>query len=278
MRKIILYILILISFSATAYAKPLKFIQLTDIHLSPDGSGARAGINIEKSVEILQNGITAINKIPDIDFVVFSGDNINKANEDDLRTFCEIVGKLNKPYYITIGNHDVFKSNGLGKSKFFEIVRTYNKNQKNKKTCFYFQPDNKFAVVLMEGSHEYIPSKRGSYTEENLAWLNNVLNKFKNKKVIIVQHFPLIEPSDNRSHRILSTVSYFNLLSHHSNVAAILSGHYHSEKITYKDGIAHISTPAFGESPYFYRLIEMDVDKNLKLDIKTELVPLGVLE
>lgn len=274
MRKIILYILILISFSTSAYAKPLKFVQLTDIHLSSDGSGSRAGINIEKSVELLQNAVIAINKISDIDFVVFSGDNINESNEENLRTFCETVAKLNKPYYVTIGNHDVFKSNGLSKLQYFEIVKEYNKNQKNKKTCFYFCPNDKFVVIMMEGSHEVIPSKRGSYSEENLIWLDKVLKKYKSRNAIIVQHFPLVEPSDNRSHRLLSTVAYFNLLSHHKNVVAVISGHYHAGKITEKEGISHISTPAFGEAPYFYRIIEMDTAKNSKVDIKTDLVPL----
>lgn len=273
MRKIILYILILISFSSTAYAKPLKFIQLTDIHLSSDGSGSRAGIDLDKSVEVLQKAIAAINKTPDIDFVIFSGDNINKSNETDLRAFCEITAKLNKPYYISLGNHDVFKSNGLSKSGYVEIVREYNKNQKSKNTHFSFCPNDKFAVVVMDGTHQYIPSKRGSYSEEELAWLNKVLNKYKHRKVIIVQHFPLVEPTDNRSHRLLSTVAYFNMLSHHDNVVAVFSGHYHAGKITEKNGISHISTPAFGEAPYFYRTVEMDINKYSKVEIKADLVP-----
>ncbi|MEI7473582.1 MAG: metallophosphoesterase [bacterium] len=277
MRKLLVFIFMLMLFSNTASAKSLKFVQVTDNHLSINSSDY-GGREILKSTQILENTVNSINQLKDIDFVIFSGDNIDVANEENLRKFCEITQNLNKPYYIGIGNHDVFKTNGLSKEKYFNIVKEYNKNQNNKKPYYYFCPDNNFIVIVMDGVHEIIPSKHGTYTEENLDWLDKVLKKYKNKTAVIVQHFPIVEPSENKSHRTLDPEGYFNLLDHHNNVATIVSGHYHTANVIQKNGIYHISSPALAEKPHQYRIIEINNDNRSAIRIDTELIPVEVPE
>jgi len=277
--KFLILTCFLICFSSAAFAEQLKFIQVTDTHITLNGSNYQ-GRDLEQSVQNLETLVKSINKLNGIDFVVFSGDNIDSANEDNLRKFCEITKNLNKPYYITIGDHDVFSS-ALNKTNYFKIVKQYNKNQKSTDSEYYFFPNKDIVVIVMDGTIQMIPCAHGCYNERDLEWLDEVLTKYKDKKAIIVQHFPMIEPYENKSHKLRRPEEYFNLLANHKNVIAILSGHYHGgDKITVKDNIYHVSTPAFVNSPYNYRIIDINYDKNSLFqekpvfELKTEVLPL----
>ena len=277
--RIFISLLIFILFSTASHAEQLKFVQITDTHLSVDGENYKTR-DIQSSVKNLEAAVASVNNLKDIDFVIFSGDNIDKADKLSLVKFCEITKNLNKPYYITLGNHDVFKYRGLDKDEYFKIVRHSDKYQKSKDPYYYFFPNDEFVIIVMDGVHQVIPSTHGAYSEQDLAWLDKVLTKYNNKKAIIIQHFPLIEPRENKSHRILDTVPYFKLLANHKNVIAICTGHYHFAKITPKDSIFHISSPALVESPHEYRIIEIDYNKSSlfdekpKFNLKSEIVPL----
>ncbi len=278
MRIIFTALSIFILFCNHALAEQLKFVQVTDVHLSTTGSDSR-GRNIGESQQILKSAIESINKLSDINFVAFSGDNIDSAEENNLIQFLETVKNLNKTYYIGIGNHDVFSS-GLNKSKYLKIVKQYNKNQKTNDSNYYFFPNKDFIVIFMDGVIQMIPSAHGCYNERELEWLNEVLTKYSNKKAIIIQHFPLVEPTENRSHRLRRPEGYKNLLTNHKNIIAIISGHYHYAKITYQDAIWHISSPALVQYPHEYRIIEINYDSNSifnenpKFELKTEIIPL----
>jgi len=275
------YLILLISlifFSKSVCAEQLKFVQITDNHLSQNGSNYQ-GRNIRESVQILKNAVKSVNNLKDIDFVVFSGDNIDTPNEEDLNLFCKIIKKLRKPYYIVIGDHDVSPHGRLNKSKYFKIIKKQDKHQKSSEPQYYFSPDKNFIVIAMDGVLDGIRSPHGYYSEEDLAWLDEVLTKYKKKKAIIFQHFPLIAPYKNKSHTTIEPEAYFDLLSRHKNVIAILSGHYHGgNKIVLQDGIYHISTPALVNAPYNYRVIEINYDKKIlfsntpKFDLETRII------
>ena len=278
MRIIFAFISILIFFSNAALAEQLKFVQVTDVHLSFSDSSSK-GRDLEKSEQVLKSTIESINKLPDINFIVFSGDNIDVAGEESLIEFCKIVKTLNKPYYIGIGNHDVFSSS-LNKTDYFKIVKEYNKNQKSAEPEYYFLPNKDFVVIFMDGVIQMIPGAHGCYNENDLEWLDETLTKFKDRKAIIVQHFPLVEPTENKSHKLRRPEEYRNLLTDHKNIVAIVSGHYHCPKVTQQDGIYHISSPALVQAPYEYRVIEIDYDRNSlfqenpQFEIKTEIIPI----
>ena len=270
MIRFITSILVFLIFSTAAYAKNLKFVQVTDVHLSSDGS-TFSNRDVTFSAQNLKKAISSINKLNNVDFVVFSGDNIDVSNEKDLRIFCEITKNLKVPYYIIPGNHDAYKLFGISKETYMNIVREYDKYQKSNKTYFYFFPTPDFIVIMMDGVTPTIPSTHGYYSDEMISWLDDVLTKYKNKKAIIIQHFPLIPPYNNKSHEVLEPEKYFEILTRHENVFAILSGHYHTGKMMHDNGIYHISTPALIEYPPKYRVIEIDSNFNLK----TELIDLN---
>lgn len=271
MKKFIFSLLLVLLVVKPVYAKSLKFVQVTDTHLSVDGEG-NGSRDVSKSVQNLKNTVDSINKMTDISFVIFSGDNIDSSDEDSLNEFGKITQALNVPYYVILGNHDSYNMGGITKEDYFNIVKQYDKYQKNVRSYFYITPDADSVVICLDGATEYIPSAHGYYPEEELAWLDSVLTKFKNKNAIIVQHFPYLEPVENKTHRIVDPELYADVIKKHDNVFAIFSGHYHCEKITQQDGIYHVSSPALINEPSSFRVVEINYDKK-PYELKTQIVP-----
>ena len=82
----------------SSQANDLRFVQVTDVRYnSAEDNGTFA------------KTIQDINKQKDVKFVVFTGDNINKPDKNDLSAFLKEAKKLNCPFYMVIGDKDVNK-------------------------------------------------------------------------------------------------------------------------------------------------------------------------
>ena len=242
-----------------AFAKEIKFIQITDSHFA-SSSKEYTQREVEAAGGVLQKTMTDINSISGVDFVIFSGDNIDQANSADLKAFLKIANQLNVPYYVVIGNHEVFKSQKLDKKEYMKIVSKYSKNCRTKSANYTFCK-NGIVFVVVDGAKEIIPGPAGYYKKDTLKWLDKQLTKHKNSKVVILQHFPVVEPYFNRTHTTYNRADYEAVLQKHSNVLAICSGHYHANAENKKDGVYHISTPALVEAPHNFKIIEIEKNK-----------------
>ena len=133
-KKILIILFLFFSLTYIANAKDLKFAQIADVHFSLSQE-----LNSKQS---LKWAVDELNKIEDLDFVVFLGDNIDKSNKEILKSFLNIVSGLNKPYYIVLGNRDAHKISGITKDEYMEIVLNDNKNQKIYSSNYMFIPKN----------------------------------------------------------------------------------------------------------------------------------------
>lgn len=255
--------------TSSAFASELKFVQITDSHVSIQGKDYSQR-EVENAKSVFEKTIKDINSVPEVDFVVFTGDNIDTANSDDLKSFIKMANKLHVPYYMVIGNHEVFRSQNLDKKEYMKIVRRYSKN------CRPWAPNYVFykkglVFLVVDGAKEIIPGPAGYYKKDTLKWLDKELTKHKNSKVVIFQHFPIVEPYYNRTHSTYNKKDYEEVLKKHSNVIAIISGHYHANGEQMKDGIYHISTPALVEAPHNYKIIEISMKNKKDYKIYTQL-------
>ena len=74
-----------------------------------------------------------------------------------------------------------------------------------------------------------------------------------------------------KTHKTYKVEEYQEILSRHNNVLAILSGHFHSNYETMKDGVYHISTPSLLAVPYSYKIIDIVTMKGFSPIIYTQL-------
>lgn len=253
----------------TALAREIKFIQITDSHFSST-AGEHTQQEVEGSGNTLRKTINDINSISNVDFVVFTGDNIDQADSVSLKKFLSLANKLKYPYYIVIGNHEVFKSQHFTKKDYMKVVRKYSKNCRSKNANYEFKKKGVIFLVV-DGAKEVIPGPAGYYKKDTLKWLDKKLTHYKNSKVVILQHFPVVAPYYNRTHSTYNVKDYENILSKHANVIAVISGHYHSNGETMQNGIYHISTPALIEAPHNFKIIEVEVKNQKDYSVYTQL-------
>lgn len=269
LRIIFVFFLTVLLLTQNVLARELKFVQITDSHFASI-KAEYTQREVENSKTVLEKTIKDINGIPDIDFVIFTGDNIDRANDTDLKAFLAIANKLRYPYYVVIGNHEVFKSQNLDKKEYMRIVRRYSKNCRPRSANYVFK-QNGFVCIVVDGAKEVIPGPAGYYKKDTLKWFDKQLTKYKNDRVIIFQHFPIVEPYYNRTHMTYNKQDYETILEKHNNVIAIFSGHFHANGETKKDGVYHASAPALVEAPHNYKIVEISAKSPSDCQIYTRL-------
>lgn len=259
------FIISILFFAPQSFAENIKFIQVTDAHMAK---------NSEYSQKVLKATVDDINKQPNVSFVVFTGDNINYAEEEDLRIFASIVKKLNVPYYIVIGNHDVYKTNGMPKTRYLEIMRESNFKIHQRKPNYKWRKKG-FEFLIVDGAKEVIPGPAGYFKKDTLKWLDKTLNKYRKKTVVIFQHFPIEYPDGAegrlKTHKTYKVEDYKEIIDRHNNVLAIISGHLHTNGENMKNGVYHISTPSLLAMPHYYKVIDIVTMKDFSPIIYTQL-------
>ena len=245
----------------TALAENIKFVQVTDSHFRTKD---------EHRAEVLKQTVKSINNEKDISFVVFTGDNIDSPKAEYLPEFIKIINKLNTPYYLVIGNHDVFKNNGLSKTHYLEIVRNHNCFYKYKTPNYVFKK-NGFVFIVADGAKEVIPGSIGYYKKDTLNWLEKQLEKHKKENVVIFQHFPLISDKEMPSHSVHQKETYLEIIDKYNNIISIIAGHLHSNSEIMRNGVYHITSPTLLSDKPTYKIINIVTTKDFSPIVYTEL-------
>ncbi len=246
MKKILGLLIALLLFSGVANAKDMRFVQVSDVRYN----------SYDNNDSNFENIINDINKQRDVEFVIFTGDSINKTDKQDLEGFLTLAKKLKMPFYVVLGDKDVNRHKGLSKKDFIQIVKKEVRKYKPETPNYVFEY-NDFVFVVADGSKDIIPGTNGFYKEDVLNWLEEQLNLYADKNIIIFQHFPLIPPSEREAYYTFKPEKYLELLSRHKNVKAVISGHFGVNKEQKVGDIVHISTSGIP----FYRIVDiMDYD------------------
>ncbi len=228
------YIILCIAFFnilLMSQASDVRFIQVSEVMYTPENS------------EGLQKCIDDINTLKNIDFVVFTGDNIANARRENLKGFLKEVKKLKTPVYIVIGDRDVSKEKGLNKDTYREeVFRNLGWNQSLKSNYVFKKHGMVFIVV--DGAKEFVTAPNGYYKQDTVDWLDKKLTHYKDKKVVILQHFPLVK-GQSPANNTYKAELYTEMLKNHSNVIAIISGHFKKNDEQVIDGVSHIIAPAY---------------------------------
>ena len=264
-KKIYTFILlaIVLFIGTIAQAKDLRVIQVTDFHYKHN----------EDSNIRLTNLVRSINRTKDVDMIIFTGDNIDSANEDNLKNFLKGIKRLNVPYYIQIGNHDCFKSGGFDKKEYLHLVNKY--TPKHLKSFNYVVKKDDIVFIFVDGQKALMPGPNGYFKQDTLAWLDKNLAKYKKYNVVLVQHFPLLRQRDishPTSHDLYKVNEYYDVISKYDNIIAIVAGHYHYNREEQINGVRHIiSSPASGETPQ-YKIIYLQKEGKNNYSIMTNVV------
>ena len=230
MKNILSLFLTLILLSPTVFGKDLRFVQITDVKYDASSKN-----------DTLKTAINTINKERDVNFVVFTGDNIARPKKENLKGFLSEAKKLKAPFYVVVGDKDVNKRKDFGKKEYTKCLKKNIRGYKPKTTNYAFERSG-IVFLAADGAKEVIPSTTGYYKDNVLEWLDANLDLYSDKPVVILQHFPIIPPVNKETYYTFKADEYLKVLSKHNNVKAIVAGHFGVNKEDTINGIIHIST------------------------------------
>lgn len=238
-----------------ANASNLKFAQVSDAHYSSIEEDTTYKM-LKSSPQILDDVIMQINDTPCIDFVMFTGDLVNKPKKSQLLEFISRANCLKAPWYGLLGNHDV-QDYVMSKSEFFDLLCGHNPNFSHKGPYYSFVPKKGYKVICLDTIILDRVTTNGEISQEQLEWLDCELKKSKNDVVIICMHVPIIEPYVSEGHRLLNRYDVMDILHKYKNPIIVCSGHYHGTKLIQEDNVLYIDTPSLVTYPCSYRLISI---------------------
>lgn len=186
----------------------LQFAVLSDVHISLGSA----------SVKGTEACVEDINKNPNIQFVMITGDIANFGSDDEIACAKRIFDGLRVPWFIIPGNHDATWSES-GTNSFTKIFG-YER--------FEFEAGNfKFLGVPCGPNIRMAPAL---VPRESMLWLKDEVKALPDDKpLFFVTHYPL-DSSLIKYDDVLSTIKS-------KNIQLVFSGHWHQDRAMVYDGV-----------------------------------------
>lgn len=237
-------------------AESLKFAQVSDVHFLENGSNTTFKMTGE-SPRLLDDAVSQLNEYNDIDFVMFTGDLIDKSFEKELKAVLPHLHKLNMPWYFAFGNHDRCVGGYLNTVVYLDMLRNANPNFKFKKAYYSFEPKKNYKVIVLDDIITDEITSNGNIDETQFKWLKKELDASKNDIVLIFMHVPVVEPFASPNHRMRNSSAVKQLIESYSNPIGVFQGHYHAAKITQHNNVLYVNSPALVSYPNAFRIVNI---------------------
>ena len=248
----------------TAANNNLRVAQVSDAHFSSFEENTSYKF-LKKSPELLDDVIFQINTSGPYDFVMFTGDLVNKPKVSELEKFITHANNLVYPWYAIDGNHDISIDGPLTKRKFLETLAANNDNMQQENIYYAFTPKKGFRVICLDSIIDYKLTSNGEISNEEFIWLTQELEKHAKDTVIVCSHVPIIEPFSSPNHKMQNEYEVRKLLKTHKNPLIVLQGHYHTTKIIQDDNMLVVACPSLVTYPNSFRVININSNKQRTL-------------
>lgn len=249
-------------------ASSLRFAQVSDVHFFTGETNTTFKLTAESS-KLLDDAIGQINDTPNVSFVMFTGDLIDKAFEKELQAFLPHAEKLTMPWYFAFGNHDTMIGGYLTPLTYINLVKQHNPNFTFDRSYYSFTPQKGYKAIVLDTIIRDRLTSNGKISQEQLNWLDNEIKNSGDDVILIFMHIPVVEPFPSPGHRLENAQAVEEILEKYKNPIAVFQGHYHGAMIEQRDNIVYVSSPALVSYPNAFRMITITNTKNkVILDIQ----------
>jgi 3',5'-cyclic AMP phosphodiesterase CpdA len=248
----------------TAANNNLRLAQVSDAHFTSFEDNTSYKF-LKKSPELLDDVVFQINTSGPYDFVMFTGDLINKPKVSELEKFIGHAEKINYPWYAVDGNHDIAIDGQLTKSKFLETLKSHNKDIKADKIYYAFTPKKGFRIICLDSIIDYKLTCNGEISPAQMEWLKQELDNHKKDVIVLCIHVPINEPFPSPNHKLNNELEIKRLLKSYSNPIIVLQGHYHCTRAKQDGNIIYISSPSLVTYPNAFRVVNINSNKDRTL-------------
>lgn len=161
--------------------------------------------------ESWKNKVNEINKTNKIDFAIHAGDFADFGHPQQYQWANEKLFKLDFPYVVTLGNHDLVSA---GENAYKEMFGKFD---------FSFVYGTTKFVFLNTNSLEF--GNKGNVPDNE--WLNKEINKDDCEQIVLVFHVP---PEDSDFDFDLKE-AFYNTISANEKILFCIHGHQHHHEI-----------------------------------------------
>lgn len=191
---------------ATVAGSSFRFAWLSDTH-----------VGSETAADDLRAAVRDLNAMPDVRFVVISGDITEYGSRAQLTLTKEILRGLKAPLRIIPGNHDTKWS----ESGATDFPRVFGSDR------FVFDHGGFRFIGLHQGP--LMKMGDGHFAPQDVRWLDEQLAKVRGRPVIFITHYPLDDGIAN----------WFEVLDRlkRVNTQVVLVGHGHSSRKLNFEGV-----------------------------------------
>jgi len=244
----------------TAANNNLRLAQVSDVHFSTFEENTSYKF-LKKSSELLDDVVFQINTSGPYDFVMFTGDLVNKPKREELVKFLGHASKITYPWYAINGNHDISIDGPLTKKEFCKILNSHNKYMSTEKLYYAFTPKKGFRVICLDSIIDYKLTSNGEIDEKQLQWLKKELDEHKKDVVVICTHVPIKEPYSSSDHKMENDYDIRRLLSSYDNAIIVFQGHYHCVRACQDENVIYLTSPSLVTYPNGFRVVNINANK-----------------
>jgi Icc protein len=203
----------------------INFVHLTDLHISaPEANDTTLMSDTTATLDTIIAAIQAIEPRPE--FVVVSGDLTNRGDVASYRLLKEMMAGVDVPVVYALGNHDTrpgFYEGMLGRSDSSEAPYCHDQ--------------------LIAGVHLIVLDSSvrgrigGALSPDQFTFLEGALARHADTpKIVVVHHAPALDEGNWETLTSADTERLAAMLKGR-NVAGILTGHIHHDRVSHWHGI-----------------------------------------
>lgn len=227
----------------------IKIIQMTDTHLSKDGT-CYFNVNTNETFEKVIRQIKE--ELNDTDAIFLTGDLSQDESKESYQLITDAFGSLNKNVFWIPGNHDALST--------MEYVFYQKKNFFKGKTLSISHWDFIFLNTKLEGTDE------GLLSDGELVFLMSELKKErKNSLALIMHHHPIKVKTPLIDKYMLKNNDVFLDMIHPYKVDLIMCGHVHND---YSLNYGNITIETAPASCFQFNKAAVKLDINYRIGYK----------
>ncbi len=192
----------------------------------------------EEIADAILREVTALG--PDV--LIMTGDNTNSGAEADVKALADKLGCLQDTgtaLAIIPGNHDFDRSDhALFEQMYFPMIACSERDAASLSYTMCFGD----VVLLAMDDNAVHPGGRGEFSPATMRWLEQMLIRYKDKKVIFLSHHTVMAGGETASLRSLRIQNreLASLLEKYG-VRLAFTGHLHSQILEEENGLYEMS-------------------------------------
>jgi len=202
----------------TGNGSTVKILQFADMHITD-----------QKSLDYPRKVIEEMNKEGG-DLAIVAGDIATAGRRSELELAKQLLDKLDMPWYVVQGNHDVLYAAGKDEALFREVFSL-------KANSYDFVAKDIHFIAIAHGCGRSY--RDNSVRPEVLAWMRETIKGIKDDRpIILVSHYPFARGVNYATPNAAEVLSLFD----GKKLIAVMSGHFHGNTKKIENGVLMTTT------------------------------------